>query len=200
MDINKIKEKANAMLKAVGLEVVFKAESVKLMAEGKLEDGTIVATPADAFAEGVEVFVVVEGQEPVPAPDGEHTLESGEVITVKEGKIVSIMAKSSEKEEETEMENVLKPLVDRIAALEEANQTQAADLKKATDEATSLRKQLADTKGELAKLSKSKGTESVIKTQGASKNEQKAVEKVDLSKMSTTERVAYYAKKTGALN
>lgn len=199
MDIKKIQEKANAMLKAVGLEVVFKAEAVKLMAEGKLEDGTIVATPADAFAEGVEVFVVVDGQEPTPAPDGEHTLETGEVITVADGRIVSIMAKSSE-EEETEMENVLKPLVERIAALEAANQTQAADLKKATDEATSLRKQLADTKGELAKLSKSKGTESVTKTQSASKNEQKAVEKVDLSKMTTTERVAYYARKTGALN
>ena len=206
MNIQKLQEKANAMLKAVGLEVVFKAEQVKLLAESKLEDGvTVVATPAEGFAEGVEVFVVVEGAEPTPAPDGEHTLETGEVITVKDGRIVSIM-KKSEEAEETEMETALKPLIDRIAALEASNATAEtelskvnADLKKATDEATNLRKQLADTKGELAKLSKSKGAESVTKVASEKKTEQKT-EEVNLSKMTATERVAYYAKKTGALN
>lgn len=71
---------------------------VKLAAEVVKEDGTVVYTDADEFAPGVSVFVK-DGEEVVPAPDGEHKLEDGRVVIVSEGVVESI----SEAEVEEEM-------------------------------------------------------------------------------------------------
>lgn len=69
------------------------------LTEGKLEDGTIVKYNVETS----EIFVVGEDGSDVPAPVGEHKLESGEVIVVTEaGKIAEI--KKAEDKVEVEIE------------------------------------------------------------------------------------------------
>lgn len=74
---------------------------VELQAEAKKQDGTVVYTDADEFAPGVSVFVK-EGEEVLPAPDGEHVLEDGSVVVVADGAVESIQESESEEEEMSE--------------------------------------------------------------------------------------------------
>jgi hypothetical protein len=69
-------------------------------AELPLANGNIISISGE-LAVGTEVYVVdAEGNE-IPAPDGEHTLESGEIIIVAEGKITEVIVP----EEEVELDN-----------------------------------------------------------------------------------------------
>lgn len=71
--------------------------------EAKLADGVTIVT-WEGELEGAELMVVSE-EGKIPAPDGEHTLESGEVVTVAEGKVTSVTpAKEVEDEVEVEVE------------------------------------------------------------------------------------------------
>jgi len=71
--------------------------------EAKLADGVTIVT-WEGELEGAELMVVSE-EGKIPAPDGEHTLESGEVVTVAEGKVTSVTpAKEDEVEVEVELE------------------------------------------------------------------------------------------------
>ncbi len=63
-------------------------EKVEMMAQGVLTDGTRIVTPADAWTEGVEIFVETEG-EPVPLAPGEYTLEDGTIMVVEQEGILN---------------------------------------------------------------------------------------------------------------
>lgn len=57
------------------------------MVEGKLVDGTMVSYDLEAL----EIYVIGEDGEQVPAPVGEHQLESGDIVIVTEaGKIAEV--------------------------------------------------------------------------------------------------------------
>lgn len=81
------------------------------------------------LAEGVTVFVTdAETEERVPAADGEYTTEDNKVITVAEGKVVSIVEKEEEvveepteepKAEEEEVVAEDEPIVEEPTAEEE---------------------------------------------------------------------------------
>jgi hypothetical protein len=75
-----------------------------LAAESKLMDGTRIFTDADAFVVGSAVQVeTAEGM--VPAPQGEHQMEDGNIIVVDEaGVILEIKAPEVEEEEPVEEE------------------------------------------------------------------------------------------------
>ena len=69
------------------------------LVEGKLVDGTMVAYDIEAGL----IFVIGEDGAQIPAPVGEHTLESGEVVVVlEEGKIAEV--KQAEAKVEIEIE------------------------------------------------------------------------------------------------
>jgi hypothetical protein len=70
--------------------------------EAKLADGVTIVT-WEGELEGAELMVVSE-EGKIPAPDGEHTLESGEVVTVAEGKVTSVTPAKEEVEDEVEVE------------------------------------------------------------------------------------------------
>lgn len=70
-----------------------------MMAEGVLTDGTRVSTPADEFAEGVEIFVEVEG-EMTPLAPGEYTLEDGTVLVVEQEGILNEIKPAEQPAEE----------------------------------------------------------------------------------------------------
>lgn len=67
--------------------------------EAKLADGVTIVT-WEGELEGAELMLVTE-EGKIPAPDGSHTLESGEIVTVADGKVISV---ESAKEEKAEVE------------------------------------------------------------------------------------------------
>lgn len=81
---------------ALGME---KPEEFK---EAKLADGVTIVT-WEGELEGAELMLVTE-EGKIPAPDGSHTLESGEIVTVADGKVTSVESAKEEKEEEAEVE------------------------------------------------------------------------------------------------
>lgn len=69
--------------------------------EGKLVDGTAVAYDLEAG----DIFVIGEDGAQIPAPIGEHQLESGEVVVVlEEGKIAEVKKAEEEPKIEVEIE------------------------------------------------------------------------------------------------
>jgi hypothetical protein len=69
--------------------------------EAKLADGVTIVT-WDGELLGTDLMVISE-EGKIPAPDGDHTLESGEIVTVADGKVINIEP-AKEEEEEVEIE------------------------------------------------------------------------------------------------
>ena len=74
----------------VKLSVEETATKVVMAVEGALSDGTMIYSNADAFAEGVDVFVMDADGNPTPLADGEYTMDNGMTIVVSNGIIESM--------------------------------------------------------------------------------------------------------------
>jgi hypothetical protein len=94
--IQDILNKFSPMLSKHGIKLsveetpVAEPAKVEMMAEGALADGTMIYSNADAFAEGVEVFVMDADGNPTPLADGEYTMDNGMTIVVAAGVIESM--------------------------------------------------------------------------------------------------------------
>jgi hypothetical protein len=66
------------------------ATPVAMAVEGALADGSMIYSSADAFAEGVDVFVMDADGNPTPLADGEYTMDNGMTIVVAAGVIESM--------------------------------------------------------------------------------------------------------------
>lgn len=66
------------------------SKKTKLSAEAKTSDGKTLKTTADLFAEGSDILMVDEAGTETPCPDGDYTLENGDVISVAGGIITAI--------------------------------------------------------------------------------------------------------------
>ena len=84
-------------------KLLFSETTEEAFVDAKLVDGTIVRVEP-ALEIGASVSVVGEDAEVVPAPDGEHELESGEVVRTEGGVIVEIMTPEPVAEEAEEIE------------------------------------------------------------------------------------------------
>jgi hypothetical protein len=69
--------------------------------EAKLADGVTIVT-WDGELLGADLMVISE-EGKIPAPDGDHTLESGEIVTVTDGKVINIEPAKEEEEVEIEL-------------------------------------------------------------------------------------------------
>jgi hypothetical protein len=69
--------------------------------EAKLADGVTIVT-WDGELLGADLMVISE-EGKIPAPDGDHTLESGEMVTVADGKVINITPAKEEEEVEIEL-------------------------------------------------------------------------------------------------
>lgn len=78
------------------------ATPVAMAVEGALSDGTMIYSNADAFAEGVDVFVMDADGNPTPLADGEYTLDNGMTIVVSNG-IIESMAEAITEEPSVEV-------------------------------------------------------------------------------------------------
>jgi hypothetical protein len=84
-------------------KLLFSETTEEAFVDNKLVDGTIVRVEP-ALEIGASVAVIGEDGETVPAPDGEHELESGEVVRTEGGVIVEIMTPEPVAEEAEEVE------------------------------------------------------------------------------------------------
>jgi len=72
------------------------------MAEAALDNGTVVYTDAEAFAEGVEAYIINDEGEKIPLPPGDYQLEDGRTLVIGEGGIVSSIGQPEAEVEEVE--------------------------------------------------------------------------------------------------
>lgn len=136
-----------------------KAARITLSKESKLADGVAIGTPADDFTVGAEVYIMDADGNPVPAPDGEHTLEDGTVIVVAGGLITEVKAK--EEEMSSEVVETLNKLSERITALETERTAQAAELASVKAELESTKTRAITAEAKVTELSKQPAAKSV---------------------------------------
>lgn len=103
--IQDILNKFTPMLSKHGIKLSVEETATKVVmaVEGSLSDGTIIYSSADAFAEGVDVFVMDADGNPTPLADGEYTLDNGMTIVVSNG-IIESMAEAITEEPSVEIE------------------------------------------------------------------------------------------------
>lgn len=88
--------------KMVDLEEEKPTEEEVTYAEATLEDGTVIMTTAEEWAEGVDVFVLNNEGEQVPVPQGEYTLNDGRILAVAEEGVVASISEAPAQEEPSE--------------------------------------------------------------------------------------------------
>jgi hypothetical protein len=72
------------------------------MAEAALDNGTVVYTDAEAFAEGVEAYIINDEGEKIPLPPGDYELQDGRTLVIGEGGVVSSIGQPEAEVEEVE--------------------------------------------------------------------------------------------------
>jgi len=121
------------------------ATQVVMAVEGALADGTMIYSSADAFAEGVDVFVMDADGNPTPLADGEYTMDNGMTIVVAAGVIesmaeaiteeptveVSIEQEVAETYSKEQVEGLLNNIITEFEAKLSAAEKQITELSKA---------------------------------------------------------------------
>lgn len=187
-------EKINSLFKKfnVNLEVAEPSQEevapVQMMAEGILEDGTKIGTSADAWAEGVDIFIVDAEGNQQPLPDGEYKLTDGTTLMVEGGILKMITPVEVQQEEEVkveEVENSAEPTI--TSAQVEALMNLVAKLEVALSEE---KKKNALNETKVAELSKAPAVESVKNSKQTNNTNNKNVQLKSFKKMTYAERVS----------
>jgi hypothetical protein len=198
-------------------EEAAQVHEIKFMVESMLEDGvTNIASPADEWAAGVEVFIMADGEQ-MPLPVGEYVLADGSMLVVENDGIVANYTPANVEEESTNVEQ-------DANAVAEAAPTQSPQAKaiiesvvketkfEAEKEIESLKAELSTLKGLIdEKFSAVAGSVDVITNElvelskpmdkvkhSPEKNTVKKVvelSKQEISNLSTSDRINYYKNK-----
>jgi len=198
-------------------EEAAQVHEIKFMVESMLEDGvTNIASPADEWAAGVEVFIMADGEQ-MPLPVGEYVLADGSMLVVENDGIVANYTPANVEEESTNVEQ-------DANAVAEAAPTQSPQAKaiiesvvketkfEAEKEIELLKAELSALKGLIdEKFSAVAGSVDVITNElvelskpmdkvkhSPEKNTVKKVvelSKQEISNLSTAERINYYKNK-----
>jgi hypothetical protein len=156
---------------------------VELM-EAELEDGQVVYTDAEGWAEGVNVYVKNDDGEKINVPVGEYPLKDGGVLIVEEDGIVKEIRTEEVKEESTEE-----------VVEEEMTEVKAESQLTKEDVLNIIEKTVGALRTEFKSLIEAKDKEiEKLKTEFKHEGLPRAKEvkpevKVDLSKLKTKERV-----------
>jgi uncharacterized damage-inducible protein DinB len=165
-----------------------KLEEEAKLAQMTLEGGAVVE--AEAFEEGQRVFVLAEGER-IPAPVGDHRLEDGRILVVREEGIIAGITEA-EMEEEVEakgdhdeermskLEAAVSELAKKFQDFTAAKEEEKAELSKVVEEKD---KELEEVK---AQLSEEPVSEGPIVAPVESE-----AEEVDFSKMTRQERLMH---------
>ena len=94
-----------------------KAELAKLLIKYSVvkTDKAVLEYDGNDLVAGMDVYVTDENGDKVPAEDGEYVTEDNKTITVKDGKVESIVDKAAEVDAEEEEKKEDEPMVEPIA-------------------------------------------------------------------------------------
>lgn len=172
--IKAIFQKFSVDPKAYGINL---ETEVNLEVEARLKDGTPIFTSAESFAVGVDVYTKDSEGNKVPAAQGRYELETGEYLDVNElGQVAEMGVPEMEEEMSSQdLVTAIEKLTERVASLENTNNSLNAELTKAEDKIEELSAQLKSTKTELSSLRKQPAAPSVKEQKrvilGAEKND-----------------------------
>tara|TARA_R110000744_G_scaffold274525_1_gene387638 strand:+ start:67 stop:681 length:615 start_codon:yes stop_codon:yes gene_type:complete len=128
---------------ALGLE-----DEVSLAYEGKLADGTIVVSEAEALAEGVAINVLSEDGTQIPVPVGTFTMEDGTSFVVEEEGIIASIGEAELEEVEEEYGDKDKEEMSDEASLEQFAEVVNAIFNEMRNELDTLRAEMNELMGE----------------------------------------------------
>lgn len=188
---------------ALGIE----DETIALAFEGKLSDGTIIVSEADALVEGVEVMVMTEDGTTIAVPVGSYEMEDGMTFVVEEeGIIASVGQAEVEEEVETEEEDKEEMSDDKLTEFSEVVMQIFTEMKEEIDalkesvaEITgtnlSQEEEIVDLQKENTELSKQLGNKPAthnVNTKKFSKGTSKvSLSKADYNKLTQQEKFLY---------
>lgn len=190
-----LRDKVNSLLASYGVKLSEEApQPVTLSVTAKTADGIEIGSPADAWGQGVEVYI--NGEEgPMPAADGEYILEDGTVVVVAAGMVAEIKAPTEEMS--AEVEAAIKELGEQVSEAKKENETLSAALAAEKQITADLQAKLkaAETKSvalsaEVATLKKTPAAPSV-KSKTELSAEKPTEAKKPLAKMTIEERIAH---------
>ena len=195
-----------------------KSYSVKFYAEMKLDDGRTLATEDEQFMIGSKVFAIGDDGEAEPLVAGTYTMENGNKMTIGDSSEILDLGEEKEAEDVEEpkeeemaeeadvadwegMEKRIKNLEDAVADLkadkveasaeelsEEDSKEEDSKTEMSNEVMGELMTQIEELKGKIVELSGEPATESInYNPEGTNFNST-----IDLKKLSTTERAAYY--------
>ena len=122
-----------------------KAELAKLLIKYSVvkTDKAVLEYDGEELVAGMDVYITDENGDKVPAEDGEYTTEDNKVITVKDGKVDSIIDKAAdveaEEEEKKENEPMDEPIEEPMPEDKKEDEINLEDVNSAIDE---LRKEV----------------------------------------------------------
>jgi len=122
MNLNEAIEKLSGLVSKFNADTTSKEAFI----DAKLVDGTIVRY--ESLEVGLPLMVIDEAGNELPAPDGEHELEDGTMLTVEGGIITEVATKE---EEAPEMEEA--PIEQPMAAVETVSKEDFETLKTEVD-------------------------------------------------------------------
>lgn len=176
--LSKIKEKLASLIIEVEFESI-KTDKAVLQYDGEL-------------AVDIEIFVIDEATgERVPAADGEYVTEENKVITVADGKVISIVEKEETPEETpAEAENPAEDVVAEDAPEGTEGETTEDAPKEETNEVAELKTRIDELEETVAKL--------IDLIDGMKKDTEEKFSKISLAKPATEEfEQVKETKKTG---
>ena len=93
-----------------------KAELAKLLIKYSVvkTDKAVLEYDGEDLVAGMDAFITDENGDKVPAEDGEYVTEDNKVITIKDGKVESIVDKAAEVDAEEEEKKEDEPMVEPI--------------------------------------------------------------------------------------
>ena len=94
-----------------------KAELAKLLIKYSVvkTDKAVLEYEGEELVAGMDVYITNEEGDKVPAEDGEYTTEDNKVISVKDGKVESIIDKAADVEAEEDEKKEDEPMVEPVA-------------------------------------------------------------------------------------
>jgi len=202
------------ILKLLKMNKTVKSYSVKFYAEMKLDEGRVIATEDDQFMIGSKVFAIGDDGEANALTGGTYTMENGNKLVVSDDSKIEDLGEEAEsveeedKEEASEetlaeddgkeadvedwagMEKRIQNLEDAVADLKgdkvEASVEEKTEM--STDVVSELMTQLEELNSKVLELSNEPATDSIKYNPEGNKN----TTMTNLSKLSTSERAAYY--------
>lgn len=137
----KITEKLKIMLKSM----------LSIQLSEVVTDKATLIYDANTLEVGVEVFVMGDTEEPVPAEDGEYITEEGVTIVVKEGKVSEIIEKEEEVvEEELVEEPAENPVEEEV--IEEVTEIPTDKLEEILEVISALNNKVSALEGKITEL------------------------------------------------